>query len=214
MAGYYSFIHALYQEVVYRRVPAAQRMYLHRRIGESPLSITSAGGERLAQERAEVARRLSSEHGFAGELGRGTILQNYGSFDLFTRDIIMVDEIKQYVSNQIGQNERLPDLAFVAAVRMPEGGEPEGIWPIAPDLAIEVISLNDLWEKVQSKVQEYFAAGVRQVWLVSWQQGTVSIYNSPTHVIILTEEDTLTSPALLPGFSCRVSDLFPWSARG
>ena len=33
--------------------------------------------ERLAQERAEVARRLSSEHGFAGELGRGTILQGW-----------------------------------------------------------------------------------------------------------------------------------------
>jgi Uma2 family endonuclease len=96
---------------------------------------------------------------------------------------------------------------------MPEGGEPEGIWPIAPDLAIEVISPNDLWKKVQSKVQEYFAAGVRQVWLVAWQQGTVSIYDSPTHVTILTEEDTLTSAALLPGFSCRVSDIFQWSAR-
>jgi predicted ATPase/DNA-binding winged helix-turn-helix (wHTH) protein len=29
----YSFIHALYQEVVYNRLPAAQRIYLHRRIG-------------------------------------------------------------------------------------------------------------------------------------------------------------------------------------
>jgi len=109
---------------------------------------------------------------------------------------------------QIGRNERLPDLAFVSIARMPEGSEPEGIWPIAPDLAIEVISPNDLWEKVQSKVQEYFAAGVQQVWLVSWQQRTVSVYDSPTHVIILTEEDTLTSSALLPGFSCRVSDIF------
>ena len=114
---------------------------------------------------------------------------------------------------QIGRNERLPDLAFVSAARMPEGGEPEGFWPIEPDLAIEVISPNDLWEKVQSKVQEYFAAGVRQVWLVSWQLGTVSIYDSPTHVTILTEEETLTSPTLLPGFSCRVSDIFQWSAR-
>jgi predicted ATPase len=31
----------------------------------------------LAQERADAARRLSSEHGFAGELGRGTILQGW-----------------------------------------------------------------------------------------------------------------------------------------
>jgi predicted ATPase len=33
--------------------------------------------ERLAQERAEVGRRLSSEHGFAAELGRGTILRGW-----------------------------------------------------------------------------------------------------------------------------------------
>jgi predicted ATPase/DNA-binding winged helix-turn-helix (wHTH) protein len=32
---------------------------------------------RLAQERAELGRRLSSEHGFAAELGRGTILQGW-----------------------------------------------------------------------------------------------------------------------------------------
>ena len=115
---------------------------------------------------------------------------------------------------QIGRNERLPDLAFVSAARIPEGGEPEGIWPMAPDLAIEVISPNDLWEKVQSKVREYFAAGVQQVWLVSWQQRTVSLYDSPTHVIILTEEDTLTSAALLPGFSCHVSDIFQRLTRG
>ena len=34
VAGCYSFIHALYQEVVYQRVPAAQRVHLHRRVGE------------------------------------------------------------------------------------------------------------------------------------------------------------------------------------
>ena len=91
---------------------------------------------------------------------------------------------------QIGRNERLPDLA------------------------IEVISPNDLWEKVQSKVQEYFAAGVRQVWLISWLQRTVSIYDSLTHVTILTEDDILTSPVLLPDFSCRVSDIFQQPTRG
>lgn len=109
---------------------------------------------------------------------------------------------------QIGRNERLPDLAFVAAARIPAGGEPEGLWPLAPDLAIEVISPNDLWERVHSKVREYFAAGVKQVWLVSWQQRTVSLYDAPTRVTILTDQDTLTSEALLPGFRCRVSEIF------
>jgi predicted ATPase len=34
IATCYSFIHALYQEVVYNQLPAAQRVHLHRRIGE------------------------------------------------------------------------------------------------------------------------------------------------------------------------------------
>jgi predicted ATPase len=33
VAGCYSFVHALYQEVIYQRVPAAQRVQLHQRLG-------------------------------------------------------------------------------------------------------------------------------------------------------------------------------------
>jgi Uma2 family endonuclease len=108
----------------------------------------------------------------------------------------------------IGNNERLPDISFVSAARMPEEGDPEGIWRIAPDLAVEVVSPNDLWEKVEEKVADYFAAGVREVWVVSLKLRRVYVYHSFTKVSILTEDDQLTSPALLPGFSCRVGDLF------
>jgi Uma2 family endonuclease len=114
---------------------------------------------------------------------------------------------------KIGQNERLPDVAFVSAARIPEDGEPEGIWPLAPDLAVEIISPNDLWEKVTSKMQEYFAAGVRQVWLISPEHRIVIIHHSPTQTTILTEADELVSEDLLPGFRCRVSELFQPPAR-
>jgi len=108
----------------------------------------------------------------------------------------------------IGPNERLPDLAFVSSARIPEDGEPEGIWNIAPDLAIEVISPNDVLERVNSKIEDYFAAGVRQVWLISLRGRTVSIYDSPTKVTILTEHEDLTSEAVLPGFRCRIGEIF------
>lgn len=109
---------------------------------------------------------------------------------------------------QIGSNQRLPDLAFVSNERMPEDGEPEGIGPMAPDLAIEVISPNDVWEKVTAKIEDYFAAGVRQIWLISLRGRTVSIYDSPTKVTILTEHEDLTSEAILPGFRCRIEEIF------
>lgn len=114
---------------------------------------------------------------------------------------------------QIGKNERLPDVSFVSAERIPEDGEPEGIWPIAPDLAVEIISPTDLYEKVNGKVKEYFAAGVRQVWVISPEHKTVAIYRSPTQVIILSEEDELISDDIVPGFRCRIKELFQPPAR-
>lgn len=114
---------------------------------------------------------------------------------------------------QIGSNERLPDIGFVAAERLPEEGEPVGIWEIAPDLAVEVISPNDVWEKVTTKVREYFRAGVKEVWLVSAEQQTITVYHSPTQTTILTAEDDLTNESLLPGFRCRIADLFAPSVR-
>ncbi|HEV8486468.1 MAG TPA: Uma2 family endonuclease [Blastocatellia bacterium] len=109
---------------------------------------------------------------------------------------------------KIGQNERLPDVAFVSASRIGPEGEPEGIWQIAPDLAVEIVSPNDLFEKVISKVHEYFAAGVRQVWLISPEHRTIIIYHSPTKTTILSEADYLVSEDILPGFRCHIAELF------
>lgn len=108
----------------------------------------------------------------------------------------------------IGDNQRLPDVSFVAAARIPADGDPEGRWEIAPDLAVEVVSPNDVWAKVHGKVLEYFAAGVKQVWLISPEHKNVFVFDSPTKTTILDEESELRSEALLPGFSCPVSELF------
>lgn len=111
-------------------------------------------------------------------------------------------------SFQIGPNERLPDVSFVAAERIPAEGEPEGRWPFAPDLSVEILSPTDLYEKVTTKIREYFQAGVRQVWLISPEHKTVSIYTAPTQARILSEQDELVSDEILPGFQCRVAELF------
>lgn len=63
-------------------------------------------------------------------------------------------------------------------------------------------------QKVTAKIEDYFDAGVRQVWLVSLRSRTVSIYDSPTKVTILTENEDLTSESILPGFRCRISEIF------
>jgi len=113
------------------------------------------------------------------------------------------------VNFKIGNNERVPDLSFVAAERIPPEGVPEGVWQIPPDLAIEIISPNDLHEKVSNKVLEYLEAGVKQVWIVSPEIRTVTIFRSMEQVQVFTGNRTLESPDLLPGFSCSLTEIFP-----
>jgi len=115
---------------------------------------------------------------------------------------------------RIGKNIRLPDVAFVSASRIPADGEPEGTWELAPDLAVEIISPNDLWEKVISKVEEYFAAGVRQVWLISPTYRTLTVHHAPTQTTTLTENDELASDDLVPGFRLKLHELFKTPAHG
>ena len=117
-------------------------------------------------------------------------------------------ELYPVTSFQIGANERIPDLAFVSAARLPPEGEPDTKWPMPPDLAVEVISPNDLYEKVYAKVMEYLVAGVKQVWLVSPEHHTITIYRSATNTTAFAGDGELVSEDLVPGFRCPLREIF------
>jgi len=104
---------------------------------------------------------------------------------------------------------RVPDVAFVSFERFPESGEDESSrWHIAPDLAVEIISPTDDYEDVQEKITEYFTFGVRQVWIISPESKTLTVYFSRTEVKILTETDELKSEDILPDFRLNLSEIF------
>jgi Uma2 family endonuclease len=108
----------------------------------------------------------------------------------------------------IGRNQRLPDIGFVFANRIPEEGQPSGMWEIPPDLAVEVISPNDVYVKVTRKVDEYLEAGVKQVWLVAPERKSITIYRSPFDVTVFQDDMELVSEDLFPGFRCPLSEIF------
>lgn len=104
---------------------------------------------------------------------------------------------------------RVPDVAFVSFGRFPEDGEDKSSrWHIAPDLAVEVISPTDDYEDVQEKITEYFTFGVRQVWIVSPESKTLTVYQSRKQTTIFGEEDELICEDILPGFRLPLSEIF------
>jgi Uma2 family endonuclease len=104
---------------------------------------------------------------------------------------------------------RKPDVSFVAYGRFPGEEVPPGYARLVPDLAAEVISPNDLYEEVDQKIEEYVRAGVRLVWVISPQNHTIRIYRVNGTCQSLREQDDLDGEDVLPGFRCRVRDLFP-----
>jgi len=109
---------------------------------------------------------------------------------------------------------RRPDVAFVSADRWPLDWEipTTGDWDIVPDLAVEVISPNDIFKDVLTKLHEYFQYGVQLVWAVVPEAQQVYVYDSPTQVRILTVRDTLTGSKVLPDFHLPLANLFQRSA--
>ncbi|MDQ3011428.1 MAG: Uma2 family endonuclease [Acidobacteriota bacterium] len=119
-----------------------------------------------------------------------------------------IGELYPEASFQIGANECIPDLAFISSERLPIEGEPATKWPFSPDLAVEVVSPSDYYEKVNTKALSYLTAGVKQVWIVSPESQTITVYRSPTNIIAFPPESELTCEDLFPGFRCSLSEIF------
>jgi len=58
------------------------------------------------------------------------------------------------------------------------------------------------------KARDWLAAGAREVWLVDGQHETVRVLREGRQLVVLTKNDTLTSPEMLPDFSLPLADLF------
>jgi len=100
------------------------------------------------------------------------------------------------------------DIAFVAAARIPPGARPHGYWEGGPDLAVEVVSPGDTLEEVEGKVDDYLSAGTRLVIVINPRRKTVTVHSPGANPVILREGDVLDGGEIVPGFSCKVVDIF------
>ena len=104
---------------------------------------------------------------------------------------------------------RRADVSFIRRDRLSAAqATAEGHLPIAPDLAIEVLSPNDLAVDVDEKVNDYLQARVSLVWVVNPFIRVVHVYRLDGSTVDLHENDELDGETVLPGFRCRIGDLF------
>ena len=101
---------------------------------------------------------------------------------------------------------RGPDVAFYSFKRVPK--LPKGYFEVAPDLAVEVLSPDSSFSKLQRKVEQYLKSGSSLVWVFDPELRTVTIYRPKQQPETLEEAETLSGEKVLVGFSCRVADCF------
>ena len=119
-----------------------------------------------------------------------------------------IGRIYAFAHFQIGEDKRIPDGAFVSTDKIPNSGEPQQFCDFAPDLAIEIVSPTDFYQDVFAKIYDYFAAGVKQVWLINPEKETLAIYFFQKELKILSKDDILTCEEILPNFRLNLSDIF------
>jgi Uma2 family endonuclease len=104
---------------------------------------------------------------------------------------------------------RIPDVAFVSKERFAGRQLPTGaFWDLGCDLAVEVISPSNTRREMERKLVEYFAAGVRAVWLVYPKTREVAVHSSPTDSVTRQGDELLDGGAVLPGFTTPVAEIF------
>jgi Uma2 family endonuclease len=103
---------------------------------------------------------------------------------------------------------RIPDVAFVSKARVPKL---KGLrFPLAPDLAVEVVSPD---EDIFKKAREYLYAGTMMVWAVYADEKVVYVMRADSDGSIRSVpygvNDTLDGGDVLPNFALPVRDIFP-----
>ena len=103
---------------------------------------------------------------------------------------------------------RKPDLCLILNSRIPKPRS-TGYLRFVPDLAIEVISPNDLVYNLDDKLEDYRSAGFPLVWTVNPDGRLVRIFAVGRPVEERRAGDTLDAGGLLPGFAVAVEGLVP-----
>ena len=99
------------------------------------------------------------------------------------------------------------DVAFISNERYERLESKRGFLKVAPDLVVEVLSPLDSAAELAQKVREYFAAGVRLVWVADPERSLVRVHHPLADVSELRGTDRLSGGDVLPGFEIEVTAL-------
>lgn len=119
---------------------------------------------------------------------------------------VLVGEVGIYTRRN-PDSVRAADVLFISNDRYARRSG-SSFLDVAPELVVEILSPRDTVIGLTEKLREYFAIGVRLVWLINPNARRVYAYRALTDVREFAETDRLPGDDILPGFEVPVASLF------
>ena len=107
----------------------------------------------------------------------------------------------------------VPDVVWISQERLSTALQADRKLHTTPELVVEVLSPGSENERRDREVKRklYSRRNAKEYWIVNWRERNLEVYRRQDAVLeldrTLDETDVLESP-LLPGFRCKVSELF------
>jgi hypothetical protein len=109
---------------------------------------------------------------------------------------------------------RIPAVAFCASGTYPGDANPGQAAPeVIPRLVAEVVE-GGVTPELSRKLEDYFEAGVKLVWVADLSKHTVSVYTAPSKFKVVSASGTLDPGRVVPGFKLPVKAVFEHLSGG
>lgn len=102
----------------------------------------------------------------------------------------------------------LPDVHVTLTGRVPSEAWRGGPIEVPPDLAIEILSPDDRASLTLDRIDFYFRVGVRLVWIVDPERGTVGAYRPGQAGTVHRPPEVIDASPVLPDFRLDLATLF------
>lgn len=129
--------------------------------------------------------------------------------EAFRKTTAYAERGHMYEENDVwvtANQKRIPDMAFFTDAQIKDSLNDE-IEPI-PAFVVELISPGDKSDHIETKIIEYFTAGVQVVWHVHPALRMVRVFTSVRSATSYFEDDALSAAPALPDLDMTVSGLF------
>ncbi len=166
------------------------------------------------------------EDGFIHEVVNGDLVMspknNFQHEDICTRLLVALESFNR--AHRLGKvlgssagfwmrdhNCRAPDVSFTTKARLLALGftsSTRKFFPGAPDLAVEILSPNNVRTEMDARLNDFFASGTQIAWIIKPDQQCAEVWHSATRRKVLGPEAELDGEHLLPGFRFPLADLF------